>query len=282
MSTTILRELSDPLSLDFYHPHGITTEERISDLDLDAYVPLPRYSSTLRGISGLGGRTPRIFDRDIDTSCPNPRMDVYVDGETGEIIERPHTYWNRYLGRHLEAPCERNSCPACAVRNARRIAGAIYVSQPTHVLPLTQVGDAYPVVRKRLTNFFTEVRRTYPSVMYTWQVEANPAGTGAHALSYLHLEDESLSVLVLDRARARVGFGPVFEVERIPQAASVIYFGYQMKDLLSERRDSFLDLNGTPSRLFLVHASRGFYRDGMTGKKLSRSQAESLALRRSR
>ena len=79
-----------------------------------------------------------------------------------------------------------------------------------------------------------------------------------------------------------MGLGPIFEIERLPQTASVIYFAYQMKDLVSDRRASFLDLNGTPSRQFLVHASRGFYRDGTTGKTISRSQAERLALRRSR
>jgi len=54
-----------------------------------------------------------------------------------------------------------------------------------------------------------------------------------------------------------------------------------MKDLVdSDRRDGFLTLNGTPGRQFLVHPSRGFYRDDRTGQTISRRQAETLALSR--
>jgi hypothetical protein len=281
--------MTDPLSLVLYPPIGITPETESVSVDLHGYldqsepVPLTQHASSVRGFSALGDRTPLIFDRDIDTRCPTPRMDRYTDAETGEIIERVHTYWSHYLGKHVDAPCDRNSCPACAVRHARRIAGAIYLSRPDYVLTLTQVGETYDLIRKRLTNFFVILRRTYPTIHYTWQVEWNPRDTGNHALCYLRLEDDLISVPVIDHARLRIGFGPVFEVDRIPQRTSVIYFAYQAKDLVNpERRESYLALNGRPSRQAIVHSSRGFYRDGVAGEKLSRSQAESLALRRSR
>lgn len=265
--------------LDYYTSNDPTSA--LTELDDLGAVDLSRLAWTsVRGIAALSEPFITVFD-EWDTQCPTPKTDRYVDRQTGEIIEEPHLYWSQYLGKHVEAPCNRNSCPACAVRKARKIAGAIYVSRPRYVLTLTLVGDDYEDIRKRMGRFFDAIRRMYPTLRYLWTAENNPAATGTHAHAYVHLADSSISQVAVHRAASRTGVGSV-DITPVPITARATYMGYGMKDLLTDKRDEFLALNGRPERQFIVHPSRGFYRDGATGKNLSRSQAESLALSRSR
>jgi hypothetical protein len=167
--------------------------------------------------------------------------------------------------------------------NARRIAGAIWLAQPSHVLTLTQVGNSYEDIRKRMAKFFESLRKTYPTLRYTWQVEENPKATGNHALCFLHLADATISKAIIEKATSRVGLGPHFKLSRVPINASATFFGYQFKDLLDpEGSQRYLSLNGTPERQLLVHSSAtGFWRDPGTGELLTRDEAESIALNRS-
>ena len=119
-------------------------------------------SVTLRGHqSGVCqhsvSRLVTVFD-DWDTQCPTPKTDRYLDRETGEIIGKPHTYWSHYLGKHVDAPCDRNGCPACAVRMARRSLEPSIVTRPHYVLSPTLVGTGYQDIRKRLGRFFDALR----------------------------------------------------------------------------------------------------------------------------
>ncbi len=267
--------------LDYYTPND--PAPALSDLDDLSEVDLGYLARTSRrGLAGLALFDPlvTVFDP-WDTQCPSPKTDRYLDTETGEIVETPHTFFSLYRDEHVEAPCNRNSCPACGVRKARKIAGAIYVSRPSHVLSPTLVGRDYQDIRKRLGRFFDALRKTYPTLAYLWTAEPNREDTGNHAHAYVHLGDERISQVVVDRAASRTGIGSV-DITPVPLAARATYLGYGMKNLLTERRDDFLRLNGTPGRQFIVHHSRGFFRDGRTGQKLSRSHAERLALRRSR
>jgi hypothetical protein len=151
--------------LDYYTLNDPTsTLTELDDLDT---VDLRHLAWTsVRGIAAAStNHDVSIFD-DWDTACPTPKVDRYLDRATGEIIEKPHTYYSSYRGKHIEAPCNRNSCPACGVRKARKIAGAIFASRPDYVLSPTLVGDDYQDIRKRMARFFTEVRKTYPTLEY--------------------------------------------------------------------------------------------------------------------
>ena len=277
MSTLFREDLS---LLDYYPLYDPTSPQSLSEQDdLDAVDLRHLARTSVRGIAAASQPLVTIFSGQ-DTECPSPRTDRYPDRQTGEIIERVHRFYSPYRREHIDAPCDRNRCRACGIRKARKIAGAIYVSRPSHVLTLTQVGDDYQAIRRRLARFFGALRRTYPTLRYLWTVESNPLATGNHAHAYIHLADEHISQTVVDRAASRTDVGSV-DIASVPVTARATYMGYCMKDLVdSDRRDGFLTLNGTPGRQFLVHPSRGFYRDGRTGQTISRHQAETFALSR--
>src|SRR5665213_211699 len=277
MSTTMLRELSDPLSLDPYTARYLTDADYLDDVS----TPVPQCPSAARGISALPEQSTSIFARDINTECPTPKTKKVVDLLTGEITEEIRYYWSPWHRSYIPARCGRVSCRACSIYKARRATGALYLSRPTYVLTVTLVGGDRLAINKRMANFYTEVRKTYPTLRYAWTAESNPAGTGAHVHAYVHLADVHLSQTVVDRASSRVGAGSVY-VPQVPSTASVLWFGYIFKDLADpERRDSFTDLNGAST---LVHSSKsGMWRDGRDGPIIrTRAHAESLALKRSR
>jgi hypothetical protein len=277
MSTTMLRELSDPPSLDSYTARYLTDTHYLDDVS----TPVPQYTSARRGISALGKLRPSIFARDINTECSTPKTKKVVDALTGEITEEDRYYWSTWYRSWMPVRCGRISCRECSIYKARRATGALYLSRPTHVLTVTLVGGDRPAINKRMADFFTGVRKTYPTARYAWTAESNPAGTGAHVHAYVHLADQHLSQTVVDRASSRVGAGSVY-VQQVPSTASVLWFGYIFKDLADpDRRDSFAELNGAST---LVHSSKsGMWRDGRDGPTIrTRAKAESLALKRSR
>ena len=191
--------------LDYYSPNDPTSA--LSELhDLGAVDLSYLAWTSVRGLSALSQPPVTVFD-DWDTQCPTPRMDRYLDRQTGEIIERVHVYWSHYLGKDVDAPCNRNCCRACAVRKARKVAGAIFVSKPSHVLTLTQVGTGYQDIRKRLGRFFDALRRTYPTLRYLWTAESNPAATGCARSCvctpgrFLHQSGRRRSCSISDRCR---------------------------------------------------------------------------------
>ena len=285
-----LREFSDFDHVEVRtHVHSYTAPYLSTPVDLTGYlddVVVPSventYRSKARGISALGGeRRPSIFDKGIDTICPTPKTKEHVDPLTGEITEEIRYYWSPWHRSWMPARCGRVSCRACSIYKARRAAGAIYLSRPTHVSTFTLVGTDRAEINKLMANLFTELRKTYPTLRYAWTAEWNPRNTGAHVHAYLHLADPDISQTVVDRSSSRVGAGSV-HLMAIPETTSVLYFGYIFKDLADrERRGSFLQLNGEHT---LVHSSKsGMWRDGSDGPTIrSRAQAESLALRRSR
>jgi len=221
---------------------------------------------------------PSIFERELrdQLKCGNPRTVRRVDDYTGEIAEWTRLRYDGRLKRRVEVRCRANRCWACAIWNARRSAGAIWISQPDFVITLTLAGDDYETICGRVTRFINKVKLSHPTFQYAWICEPNADGTECHVHLYAHTEDGRLRKQVAERA-----WPSRIDVRRVPTGAPVTYFGYPFKNLTDpSRAPIFLALNGVPSRQALVHAGHGFWRDGRGGQRLTKRDAEKVALRK--
>ena len=219
--------------------------------------------------------------------CSSPKAKKIIDMETGEVISSPYLRYDPVTRSWIPTRCTRNTCVDCSIMNARRVARAIWLSRPTYVLCLTQVGSTKAEVDRRLTRFFAHLRKAVPTLKHCWAVEPNPEGTGNHLHGYLHTGTVDLPIPeeAVEEACNRAGIGSRYYLKRVPKGASVSYFAYPLKALLHPAfRQGFLALNGTSKQQKIVHSSQtGFWRDGETGETLRhRSDAESLAIERSR
>ena len=227
-----------------------------------------------------------VMDPSLDLWCPTPKTKKTVDPSTGEVTEEDLFFRDRRTGRLWPTRCGRNNCSACAISNARRTAGAIALSSPTHTLTLTQAGDTCEAISKAMGKFTRTLRRNVEGVAFVWSAEANPSGTGSHVHAYLHT-GSTTSIITHDAvnfARDNAGFGSRFDLEYISPPATTTYCAYPMKSLTSPTlRQPFLDLNGPEGRRTIVHSSRGsngFWRDGPQGRPIKKDTAETLAYKR--
>jgi len=219
-------------------------------------------------------------------ACPNPKHHSGVDEVTGEIIKIPN-HWEDIDGvTHIDG-CGYNRCLPCAHMNARKIARAVFLAEPTHWFSLTQVGFDVDEINRQMSLWTYNVRLDIPGFKCAWAAEPNPAGTGNHTHGYLHTGKDVVKRTKLlstaEKAARRVGVGSELRMEPIPKDVNTAFFGYPMK-MLSDPRlaQTFLDLNGRGTSRLLIHASRsGFWRDGRRGRQFkNRQEAEKVVLRR--
>jgi hypothetical protein len=216
--------------------------------------------------------------------CCNPKGRDVVDRRTGEITRVPHLNVDARTGEARPMRCGSNSCAACAVWNARRIAGAIRLADPQSQFTLTLVGHDHATIRTLMKWLLDSLRAAVAEVELAWAAEPNPAGTGTHVHGYLHTGDTGRVVNCPEMAKAlaEAGIYTIFRLDPVPRGAGSNHMSYPMKCLSDpDLREPFLILNGTPKRLFLIHSTRGFWRDGAGGEKLTRREAEKRAYRRS-
>lgn len=227
-------------------------------------------------------RTRKNIFRSSVPPCPTPWMSQVVDQNTGEILrESPRLILIR--GVLVEDRCRRNSCPACAIAKARRIAGAIELAVPSHQFCVTMVGATCKEINDNMRRVMNIMRKTDRSLRYVWAAEPNPNRNGAHAHGYLHCESAVIPRSLLQDACQRVGVGPHFKLEKVPTNSQAAYFAYPFKSLvIPDDREDFLNLNGSGGESQqLVHASRtGFWRDGVGGRLLTRDKAQQLSYQR--
>lgn len=217
-----------------------------------------------------------IFGKDLDLECPTPRTITYWNSHCKRIVTETDLRFSEYRNDWVPVRCNRNGCPACGILNARRIAWALWLSQPDYALTLTSVGNTKNTWRKRINKFVAALREIYPTLEYTCQIEPNPGGTGNHAHLYIHVDDRSVKASVIEmKWKHRI------DLTRLRPDTTVRYFGYPMKCLCDpDSRDAFLALNGVPGKQSLVYASPGFWRDGRGGPTMTRDKAARLARRR--
>jgi hypothetical protein len=205
--------------------------------------------------------------------CSNPKTIGQVDPDNGEIQHVIRFRFDQNLRRQVPVRCGRNDCYACAIWNGRNIARAIWLSQPNYALTLTDVGNTYELILKRLNKFISRMREFYPTLEYAWMVEPNPRETGNHAHFFIHTLDETIRKSVVERAWTRR-----VDLKRVRTNSTVPYFGYELKTLaVPELARVYRSLNGVPQKQALVHNSNGFFRDGNGGKVMTRAEAEVLA-----
>jgi hypothetical protein len=202
-----------------------------------------------------------IWDDDLDLECPTPRTETYWNSYYQMEVTEVRTYHDRYKQSWLPVRCNRNGCPACGILNARRIAWAIWLSQPDYALTLTLVGPTKEIAIRRINKFVAALREIYPTLEYTCQIEPNPGDTGNHAHLYIHVADRNLRRSIIKGRWKHLAY-----LTRLQPGTTVRYLGYPMKDLADpHHRDAYLVLNGVGRKQSLVHASPGFWRDGRGG-----------------
>ena len=238
----------------------------------------------IRTLSAAGSNMNRLNIFNVsDISCDRPKKKRMLDPCTGEVIEEVQMRWEASRGSFLPVRCTSNSCWPCAVMNARRIAGAIQLSQPSHQFTMTSVPETSREIARQVVRVFGDARKEIPSLKYMGAAEGNPGENGVHLHGYVHASPESTSQIqtTLAQSISRITEGNKALVGPVPASASVQYFAYPMKSLATQQLfQAYLDLNGSPGRRMLVHASmKGFWRLGPGGQVYRRAQLESLALR---
>jgi len=179
--------------------------------------------------------------------------------------------------------CGKNTCWDCLAIDARCISRCILQIQPTHALGITRTDQG------SMKEFNRTVRETDPTFQHVWAEEINPRQTLIHSHGYYFTASgRSISDETFDHARRKAGLGHAHQVKLSQSDLNQRYTAYPFKTLAStELRETFLDLNGTPERRKLVHATQatklskgGPWRDGTTGPSMSRRQLQTAVNRR--
>ena len=140
------------------------------------------------------------------------------------------------------------------------------------------MGDSSAEIVKNVSRVIHYARKDIPTLEDVWAAEHNPGHTGPHIHGYLHagMNDRLIHEGAFENAVRRVGVGRHWAMDTVTHPDAT-YFAYPMKALVSEdyEAERFLELNGSPKRRQLIHASRGFWRDGRGGPLLkNRAEAE--------
>lgn len=208
------------------------------------------------GLSSLAsyGESVASFQENDSERCPRSRG-RWINRNTGEW------FWDR---------CGRNSCVKCGPSKARSVAGAVGVCEPERFVRWSLVGDDWQVARARLKRVRYRCRQDVRNWQDCYFIERNPNGTGFHAHGYQWGGFLAQSRLQQHCLREGVGYPWIAKWE----PTSVRAYGYAMKHAtgyglkLAQRSETlreYLDWNGGR----LIHASRGFWRDGARGGRLA-------------
>lgn len=197
--------------------------------------------------------------------CPTPKYPPVVDQETGEII-------------HF-VRCGKWSCWVCAAVNAQRVAGAIMLAAPSFSFTISWLRLSSPELTGVLRRFAAYLRIFDSAARICWVAELNPHGDGyiAHIHGFLHGSKKRASFYeaAIYDAKKRAGLRGISEVQGVEADGGVGYFAYLLKNLADpDRAQRFLQINSPGKRLKVMHASRGFWRDGVDGEPITRRRAE--------
>lgn len=176
--------------------------------------------------------------------------------------------WCRDCGLTVRSRCRRNRCAWCGPINARQAALAIASAGPERSYLLTLVGTDWQEVRKRVFRFRYFVRQTAGKGWHDcWHVEPNPSGSGEHHVHGLAWGGSFVRVEAFRSAAVRSGCGSWVGLRRIRSESAASFYGVKLAALAASAYsvkgaggdlETFLDANGGR----VVHASRGFWRDG--------------------
>ncbi len=179
--------------------------------------------------------------------------------------------WCRGCGLQFPARCGRNACEWCGPVNALQTARAIALAEPERSYLLTLAGDDFQTVRARVNRLRYDVRQEVGPFFDCWHVEPNPEGTGHHVHGLQH--GRFVPVETFRRMADRRGFGRWVGLSRVRSASSAALYGVKLAAMAaaayslkgaSADLEMFLRANGGR----MVHASRGFWREGKGGGTL--------------
>jgi hypothetical protein len=181
-------------------------------------------------------------------------------------------YWNKRWRRPMPMMCRSLSCPVCIRVIANRHGAAIAYARPQQLLLLTQVGESWETLQRRMNHLWEYIRRDGLPIQAAWHAEHNPAKTGTHIHAWSH--SGHVDRQTLRRHAVQAGMGPYVRVRpvRIPKGdpprlvygMKSVFTDPVVGDALTHEASSFLSLNGDR----LVHATQGYFRD-LDGRQLS-------------
>jgi hypothetical protein len=193
------------------------------------------------------------------------------------------TRWDSRTCRLVPNRCQRTGCVACGVLKAKGVAYALWLSRLDFMLTLKLVGPDNENVRQTIRKFVADMRGLGGSFRSAHVVEPNVDGEGCQVRFFIHVSEFlSRSRKYFEELIREVWSGP-YELVRVPPDPWVSYFGRQLGWIISpELREATLALNRRGNQQGLIHADRGFWRDGREGPIMTRDQAARLGRQRRR
>lgn len=172
---------------------------------------------------------------------------------------------NRLTGEIRPARCGRLGCPFCIRVEAHGVALAIGLAEPERAVRLSLVGETWQERRSRIFRLRYRIREAGYRSEDCYHVEPNPRGTGHHA--HLWQWGDYIPQRKLQALAKRESIGIPY-IERVRASGPMSYglkaVTYGLKGV--EDHELYLEANGKR----LVHASRGFWREGADGPHISR------------
>lgn len=207
--------------------------------------------------------------------------------QVGEVARASLALWDqtvpdgvcpRSLGRRVNIDtgewffdrCKRHSCEVCGPKAAFVTALAIGLVEPERFVRFSLVGEDWQTVRRRVRRVAFELRHEGFSWNCCWHVERNPRGTGHHVHAYQWGDFVAQSKLQTVCSGNGMGYPDIRKWEQVGTRGTMYGMkhavGYGMKGASTrEGLSEYLALNGGR----LVHASRGFWREGRDGPRIN-------------
>ena len=185
----------------------------------------------------------------VDELCPE--LKIITHWRTGEIIAVHR--------------CRRITCRPCAIFNARRAAGALWLSRPSLVFGISRAGRTAEEINTKMRRFEKLMKLYDLGCKFFWVVEPDLNGDGfAHIHGYMRFtRSRAFPAEVIKEAARQAEMGRTY-VKKISRRNrdKPSYFGYYFKGLSDpDLYEEFLELNRSARGPQLGHTTRGFWRD---------------------
>ncbi len=187
-------------------------------------------------------------------------------------------YRNPWSGQMQPKMCGAIRCPVCIVSVALRYSAAIALAEPEHFVLLTDVGEAWPTIKVRLNRYRQALRKAGQLVQDAYHVEPNPNGTGHHVHQWAWGGQVDGSSVACAASSAGLGSFTSIKTAYTPSSGRL---SYGLKTIIQggpecgempAMAQRYLEVNGGR----LVHATRGFWRDGASGGRLAGVRAAAV------
>lgn len=182
------------------------------------------------------------------------------------------TWTNTITGESIPERCRNNWCLSSTRVQVDRLAAAIALSGPETMFRYSLVPDDWPQAQRKMNRLHQYLRDQGRTFQAAYAIERNPSGRGQHVHGYMY-GDPVDDILGLGLERA--GLGSDHDLQEVTHAGRL---GYPMKQATHSQRslDDYLRSNGG----MLIHATRGFWRDGPDGPSLTQRDAARIGWRR--